>query len=98
MLEGKTILITGSARGIGKATAQRAKAYGADVILHGKTASEHLQALAKELKSNWIACDVGDQQAVRANCESVLKRKGKLDALVCNAGFFSHKPFLDLQE
>ena len=37
-LENKTILITGSSRGIGAATARLAKEYGGNVILHGKTA------------------------------------------------------------
>ena len=46
MLEDKTILITGSSRGIGAATTRLAEFYGANVILHGKTESKELQFLA----------------------------------------------------
>ena len=49
MLENKTVLITGSSRGIGAATARLAKKYGAKVILHGRTDSNDLKSLAKEL-------------------------------------------------
>ena len=52
-LEGKNILITGSSRGIGAATAKLAKEYGANVILHGKTESEKLKQLSKELNCKY---------------------------------------------
>ncbi len=98
MLEGKTILITGSARGIGKATAQRAKAYGADVILHGKTASDHLKGLANELECKWIACDVSNREAVHAAVEEHIKPTRKIDALVNCAGLSVRKPFEETTE
>src|SRR3989344_475780 len=56
MLKGKTILITGSSSGIGAATAKLAKEYGATVILHGKTESDSLKSLAKELDAEYIFC------------------------------------------
>ena len=46
MLENKVILITGSSRGIGAATARLAREYGASVVLHGKTESDYLITLA----------------------------------------------------
>ena len=63
-IENKTILITGSSRGIGAETAHLAKKYNAKVILHGKTESYPLKSLAKELDSKYIFCDVSNQEQV----------------------------------
>jgi NAD(P)-dependent dehydrogenase (short-subunit alcohol dehydrogenase family) len=90
-LKGKTILITGSSRGIGAATARLAKDYGADVILHGKSESRNLTTLAYELESKYIFCNVSDEHDV---CKKV-KELGKIDILVNNAGINISKPFLD---
>lgn len=49
MLKNKIILITGSSRGIGAATARLAKSYGAFVVLHGRTESEHHAAVSQEI-------------------------------------------------
>lgn len=86
MLNNKTILITGSSSGIGAATAKLAKDYGATVILHGRTDSDHLKAMAKELDSDYIFCDVGDKQAVKDAVSSVLAKHKKIDSLVNCAG------------
>jgi len=51
MMENKVILITGSSRGIGAATAMRAKEYGARVVLHGRTESDELVKLSKSLNA-----------------------------------------------
>jgi 3-oxoacyl-[acyl-carrier protein] reductase len=94
MLKGKTVLITGSSRGIGKATATLAKKYGAKVILHGKTDSKDLRTLAKKLKSPYIFCDVSDEVEVKR----IIKDFKKIDILINNAGISISKPFLELQE
>ena len=72
MLKGKTILITGSSSGIGAATAKLAKEYGATVILHGKTESDALKALAKELAAEYIFCDVADKTALDSEVPTFL--------------------------
>lgn len=92
MLSGKTILITGSSRGIGAATARLAKNYGADVILHGRTESEELKNLAKELNARYIFCDVKDEEAVKREVERI----GPLEILVNNAGINPSKTFMQL--
>ena len=92
MLENKTILITGSSRGIGAVTARLAKGYGANVILHGKTKSENLQKIASELNSQYIYCDVTDEEAVKKNAS----RLGDIDILVNNAGINPSKTFMEL--
>lgn len=92
LLQGKRILITGSSRGIGAATARLAKDYGAEVILHGRTDSDKLKRLASELNADYICCDASDEGKVR----EVIAETGGLDVLVNNAGMQRSKPFLEL--
>ena len=86
MLEGKTILITGSSRGIGAATARLARSYGAEVIVHGRTDNEELANIAKELGAEKIACDVGDREAVHSAIKNLLEKGTKIDGLANVAG------------
>ena len=92
MLKNKTILITGSSRGIGAATAILAKSYGAKVILHGKTESVELKKLSKKINSPYIVCDVSDEHAVQ-KAVGTLKN---IDILVNNAGINPSKTFMQL--
>ena len=91
-LHGNTILITGSSRGIGAATARLAKLYGAHVILHGKTDSQNLRDLASELNFNYIYCDAVDEKAVVRE----VGKLGNIDVLVNNAGINPSKTFMEL--
>ena len=80
----KTILITGSSRGIGKATAILAAKKGWQVILHGKTDSDALNKAHKEIKgSRKTVFDITDKMAVL----NAIKAVGHIDILVNNAGF-----------
>ncbi len=92
MLENKVILITGSSRGIGAATARLAREYGASVVLHGKTESDYLITLASELNARYICCDVAEERTVSSKVGSL----GKIDVLVNNAGINQSKTFMDL--
>jgi 3-oxoacyl-[acyl-carrier protein] reductase len=88
----RTILITGSSRGIGKATAQLAHEAGYKVILHGKTDSLELKELHKKLKGSLkVFFDVGDTKAVQEGIYSVLKEVDVIDVLVNNAGIRANK-------
>lgn len=93
-LENKTILITGSSRGIGATTAKLAKGYGAEVILHGRTASENLKNLSRELNSEYIFCDVSDGCQVNKQVNTL----GNIDILVNNAGINPSKTFMQLTD
>ncbi|MDP3992343.1 MAG: glucose 1-dehydrogenase [Nanoarchaeota archaeon] len=94
MLENKVILITGSSRGIGAATAKLAREYGANVVLHGKTESDYLRGLASELNARYIYCDVADEREVSSKVSSL----GKIDVLVNNAGINPSKTFMQLTD
>lgn len=78
----KTILITGSSRGIGKATAELAHKQGYKVFIHGKTDSEKLNETHKSLAgSQKLVFDVADKQAVAGALKDL-----EVDVLVNNAG------------
>jgi len=95
MLKNKIILITGSSSGIGAATARLAKEYDAIPILHGKTESENLKNLAKELNCEYIFCDVADKNAVQLAVSGILQKVKRIDILVNSAGIAIRQKFLE---
>ena len=95
MLKDKIILIAGSSSGIGAATARLAKEYGATPILHGRTESEELKALAKELNADYIFCDVVDKKTVEAEVQKILGKVKRIDTLVNCAGIAPRPSFME---
>lgn len=93
-LKDHVVLITGSSRGIGAATARLAHHRGARVILHARAVSPQLLALADELGARYLTCDVTDEQAVAAAVAGLLEREPTIHALINCAGNVSPKPFL----
>lgn len=86
-LNGKRIVITGAARGIGARLAERAAASGARVGLIGLE-PDRLQSLATALgdRHAWAECDVTDQASLEAAFSEVAERFGGVDVVVANAG------------
>lgn len=80
-LEGKTALVTGGTRGIGKAIALELKAAGADVIISG-TDLARTESIAQEMGMKALAADLSDSEAVTA----LLNELPEVDILVNNAG------------
>jgi 3-oxoacyl-[acyl-carrier protein] reductase len=79
----KTILITGSSRGIGKAVAQLAASKGYKVIVHASTDSEQLENTHKEIEGSFKTFfDVSDKEAVNV----AIAQLGEIDVLINNAG------------
>ena len=90
MIEGKTIVITGAANGIGRAWAEMFFADGAKVIACDKD-EEKLLELDKQGVTTVIA-DVSDPKAVESFINLAVQETGKLDALFNNAGMgFGYK-------
>lgn len=98
MLDGKNILITGSSRGIGASCAKLAAEYGAKVILHGRSESKDLKDLANKLKADYIVCDVINKKAVQKEVVRIIKKLGKIDGLINNAGISKPMPFLETED
>ena len=86
-LHGKTVFITGAARGIGAEAARRAASRGANVAVVGLEPDE-LQRVAAACGDRGAAfeCDVTDRDQVQAAVDGTLARFGSIDAVVVNAG------------
>src|SRR5438067_7966410 len=84
----KAALVTGGARGIGEATAVLLAARGYRVVIADRDAQAGRKTAA-ETELAFMRCDVARESDVRACVRQVLKRCGRLDALVNNAGIAS---------
>src|SRR4051794_4430589 len=86
-LTGRSVLITGAARGIGAALARKAAARGARVALVGLE-PEELAGVADELGPEhlWVEADVTDPVALKAAVQRTVETFGGLDIVVANAG------------
>jgi NAD(P)-dependent dehydrogenase (short-subunit alcohol dehydrogenase family) len=97
-MSGRVALVTGAARGIGRATAERFLAEGWRVALLDLDEAQ-LHATMAEIASPdrtlALPCDVSDAAAVLAAVRRVAERFGRLDALVNNAGIAVFKPILE---
>jgi 3-oxoacyl-[acyl-carrier protein] reductase len=81
-LEGRTALVTGASRGIGRAIATELAAAGASVVLSYRTGAEEAEALASKLGGRAVQADVSDP----ASAAALVEDAGDLDVLVNNAG------------
>ncbi|MGD0102579.1 MAG: L-iditol 2-dehydrogenase [Rhodopila sp.] len=96
-LQGKIAVVTGAARGIGRAICERYMLEGAYVFVtdvdeekaHAVAASMGAQAAALKL-------DVTSQQSIDAMIAAVIERQGRLDILVNNAGIFDLAPIVEI--
>lgn len=100
-LTGRTALVTGSSRGLGRAMAEGLAAAGARVILNGSNA-ERLKTAAGEMRAQGFdvltaAFDVADEPAVVAAFEQLDAEGVAVDILVNNAGIQFRRPMLELQ-
>ena len=103
LLEGKTALITGGGRGIGKGIVERFLQEGADVAFTFIHDGEKANALAEELGKSGrrvmaIQSDASDFNASQAAVDQVVNAWGKLDILVNNAGITKDQLLMRMSE
>jgi NAD(P)-dependent dehydrogenase (short-subunit alcohol dehydrogenase family) len=86
-IQGKTVFITGAARGIGAETARRLAARGARVALVGLE-PEELERVASQCGPDaiWFETDVTDWDALERAAAGTVERFGGIDVLIANAG------------
>lgn len=97
-LSGMVVLITGGSRGIGRDTALRCAAAGAEVGIswHSRESAgaEVVAAIGPDRASGW-QCDMGDPGSVRTFVDRAAKRFGRIDVLINNAATFEVNRFDD---
>lgn len=99
-LSGRTAIVTGSARGIGRAIALRFADEGADVVINYVRSATQAQEVAAAVQARGrqalvVQADVSRRQQVEALVQQTLERFGKIDILVSNAGIIIDKPFVE---
>lgn len=94
---GKTVLITGGARGLGLLMARQLADEGAVLVLVSRTAHQ-LERARRELGERGAAvytwtCDVRDQDSVTRTVERAVRETGRIDVLINNAGVIQGTPW-----
>ncbi|NND48884.1 MAG: SDR family oxidoreductase, partial [Rhizobiales bacterium] len=100
-LDGKVAIVTGGARGIGLASAQRLSLDGAMVVIADidEDAGAHaVEAISKTGEAGFFRCDVGERLDVSNMVRGAVERFGAVDILINNAGIVHAADFLDLAE
>jgi 3-oxoacyl-[acyl-carrier protein] reductase len=102
-LDGKVALVTGGSRGIGRACCEALAEHGAHVIVNyvkGEAAAREVAdaIIAKGGKAEVAGFDVADSKATEAAMDELIKRHGRLDILVANAGISIDGLLLRLKE
>ena len=100
---GKTAIITGGARGIGRAVCLELGRQGCDIAFNYAHSADHAETLVAELKSlgrkaRAFAVDVADYAGVESMVEGVKQEFGRIDCLVNNAGILRDKLLLKMKE
>ena len=103
LLKGKTAIVTGSGRGIGKAIALKFAELGANVVLNGTKTSGTVDLVAEEFKAAGYPVavakgDISNADDVKEMIKTATDAFGKIDILVNNAGITKDKPMLMMSE
>jgi glucose 1-dehydrogenase len=103
-LKGKVALVTGAGSGIGQAIAVRFAQEGAHIAVETHPGGKHSgpEAVAPIAKYDpealAVPANVNDRAGVENLVQQIVKKFGRLDIVVCNAGIEFKKPFLDITD
>jgi 3-oxoacyl-[acyl-carrier protein] reductase len=100
-LKGRTALVTGSGRNLGRDTALAFARAGANVVLNGHRDMDALRTVASQVeaegaKALCVLADVSDPDAVQAMVDQATETFGGVDIAVSNVGLRLHQPLLDI--
>jgi len=90
-IQGKVVIVTGAATGIGRETAIRFAAHGAKVVCvtgHNRAGGESTVQAIRDAggEASFVQCDVSDEEQVKAMVEKTVELYGRLDCAFNNAG------------
>ena len=97
LLEGKTALVTGAAKRIGRGLALALAEQGADVAITYRSSETDALTTVDAIRRHRVRaaavyCDLGDSGCVRNAVEATIRELGRIDVLVNNAGLFETRP------
>ncbi|MEZ4829737.1 MAG: 3-oxoacyl-[acyl-carrier-protein] reductase [Bacteroidia bacterium] len=103
LLEGKTALITGATRGIGKAIAEEFARQGADVAFTYRASAEKARELEESLAQHGgkvlsFQADAADAEVIQKVVDEIFEKFGQLDVVVNNAGITQDNLLLRMSE
>ncbi|HVF46076.1 MAG TPA: 3-oxoacyl-ACP reductase family protein [Pyrinomonadaceae bacterium] len=103
LFAGKTAVVTGASRGVGRATALRLAQGGANVVVNylsnDSEAVETVEMCEKKaVGSIHVRADVSEFVGAQTIAKQTLERFGRIDLLVCNAGVWDGAPIEDMSE
>lgn len=100
LLDGKTIVVTGGATGIGQAFALTSAAYGARVMIADMNPADETLDLIKGNggEASYVQTDVSDAQSARSMAEATIKWTGRIDGLINNAAYFREVKLTPFEE
>jgi 2-deoxy-D-gluconate 3-dehydrogenase len=101
-LEGKTMIVTGASKGIGKAISIESARAGADLVIGSRTMAD-LELVATEIRDigrqcHCITVDVSSVSSINEFVDQAIAATGGIDILVNNAGYNKITPILDVSE
>ncbi|ADM72542.1 3-oxoacyl-[acyl-carrier-protein] reductase FabG [Paenibacillus polymyxa E681] len=102
-LDGKTAIVTGSSRGIGRAIAEQLADLGANVVINYASSPDKAQEVVEGIiqkgsKAIALHADLGKMSDIEALFTNTIAKFGKVDILVNNAGLMITKPLAEVTE
>lgn len=96
-IKNKVAIVTGSTSGIGFAIAKMLSQCGAKVVINSVSSVEKGQDIAKQLsESMYCQADIGNENDCKSLIDSTIKKYGRLDFLINNAGAIGRLPSNDI--
>lgn len=103
LFDGKTAIVTGASRGVGRAVALRLAEGGANVVvnyLNNHAEADETVSLceAKGVEAIAVSADVSEFAGAQEIAKQTIEKFGRIDLLVCNAGIWDGAPIEDMSE
>lgn len=103
MLKGKTAIVTGASRGIGKAIAEELAQNGANIVLNYRTSATAVEEVLENIKQNGVnaiavQADVSKSEEAQKLIQTAVDSFGRVDILVNNAGITKDNLLMRMSE